>query len=65
MVSIGLAAGLEHRGKPMGLVLDVGGYHKNVITFAPSLHISDEEIEWSIALLDQLLRKAKSLRAAR
>jgi len=60
MVAIVLAGGLVHRGKAIGLVLDVGGYHKNVITLAPSLHISDEEIELAIALLDQLLRKAKS-----
>ena len=41
-------------------MLDVGGYYKNVITFAPSLHISDEEIDLGIALLDQLLRMAKA-----
>ncbi|MCL2020846.1 MAG: aminotransferase class III-fold pyridoxal phosphate-dependent enzyme [Betaproteobacteria bacterium] len=59
MVDIGLAGGLEHKGKRMGLVLDVGGYYKNVITFAPSLHISEEEIELSMALLDQLITLAK------
>jgi 4-aminobutyrate aminotransferase/(S)-3-amino-2-methylpropionate transaminase len=40
-------------------VLDVGGYHKNVITFAPSLHISADEIDLGMKLLDQLLTKAK------
>ncbi len=40
MVDIGLAGELEHDGKKIGLVLDVGGYYKNVITFAPSLHIT-------------------------
>jgi 4-aminobutyrate aminotransferase-like enzyme len=59
MVDIGLKGELEYKGKRMGLVLDVGGYHKNVITFAPSLHISDEEIELSFALLDQLITRAK------
>ncbi len=59
MVDIGLAGGLTHNGKPMGLVLDVGGYYKNVITFAPSLHISSEEIDLGLSLLDQLLTKAK------
>ena len=59
MVDIGLAGGLEHKGKKIGLVLDVGGYYKNVITFAPSLHISAEEIDLGIGLLDQLLTKAK------
>jgi 4-aminobutyrate aminotransferase-like enzyme len=62
MVAIGLSGTLELRGKPIGLVLDVGGYHKNVITLAPSLHISDEEIDWGIALLGQVLRKAKAMR---
>lgn len=59
MVDIGLGGGLEHKGKKMGLVLDVGGYYKNVITFAPSLHISAEEIDLGLSLLDQLLTKAK------
>lgn len=61
MVDIGLAGELEHNGKKMGLVLDIGGYYKNVITFAPSLHISYEEIDQGLALLDQLLTKAKKL----
>jgi len=59
MVDIGLAGGLTHKGKRMGLVLDVGGYHKNVITFAPSLHIETEEIELAMVLLDQLFTRAK------
>ncbi len=59
MVDIGLAGELEHQGRKMGLVLDVGGYYKNVITLAPSLHITTEEIDLGLALLDQLLVKAK------
>ncbi|MBB6183937.1 4-aminobutyrate aminotransferase-like enzyme [Oleiagrimonas soli] len=59
MVDIGLAGDLEHNGKKIGLVLDIGGYYKNVITLAPSLHITTEEIDLGIALLDQLLTKAK------
>jgi 4-aminobutyrate aminotransferase/(S)-3-amino-2-methylpropionate transaminase len=59
MVDIGLSGELEHRGRKMGLVLDIGGYYKNVITLAPSLHISGEEIDLGLALLDQLLRLAK------
>src|ERR1019366_10541631 len=59
MVDIGLAGELEHRGRKMGLVLDIGGYYKNVIPLAPSLHISGEEIDLGLALLDQLLRLAK------
>jgi len=59
MVDIGLAGDLEHNGKKIGLVLDVGGWYKNVITFAPSLDITHEEIDLAISLLDQLLTKAK------
>ncbi|MCL2875965.1 MAG: aminotransferase class III-fold pyridoxal phosphate-dependent enzyme [Betaproteobacteria bacterium] len=59
MADIGLKGGLEHKGKRMGLVLDVGGYHKNVITFAPSLHILEEEIELAMVLLDQLITRAR------
>jgi 4-aminobutyrate aminotransferase-like enzyme len=44
-------------GQRCGLILDVGGYHKNVITLAPSLHISREEIDLALRLLDQLLRR--------
>lgn len=59
MVHIGLAGELEYRGRRMGLVLDVGGYYKNVITLAPSLHITPEEIDQGLELLDQLLTRAK------
>jgi 4-aminobutyrate aminotransferase-like enzyme len=59
MVDIGLAGDLQHNGKKIGLVLDVGGWYKNVITFAPSLEITHEEIDLAISLLDQLLTKAK------
>ncbi|MDR1075507.1 MAG: aminotransferase class III-fold pyridoxal phosphate-dependent enzyme [Xanthomonadaceae bacterium] len=61
MVDIGLAGDLKHNGRRIGLVLDVGGYYKNVITLAPSLHISREEIDLGMALLDQLLTRAKAL----
>ena len=36
MFQIGLAGDLQIRGTKMGLVLDIGGYHKNVITLAPA-----------------------------
>jgi 4-aminobutyrate aminotransferase-like enzyme len=59
MLGIALAGDLEHGGKRMGLVLNVGGYYKNVITFAPSLEISESEIDLAIELLDQLFTRAK------
>ena len=58
MLGIALAGGLEHDGQRMGLVLNVGGYYKNVITFAPSLEISEAEIDLAIKLLDQLFTRA-------
>lgn len=60
MVDIGLEGGLEYQGQKRGLVLDVGGYYKNVITFAPSLMISRAEIDEAMVLLDQLLTRAKA-----
>jgi len=59
MVDIGLAGQLDDGGEKVGLVLDVGGYYKNVITLAPSLHISAEEIDRGLRLLDQVLTRAK------
>ena len=59
MVDIGLAGDLDHDGRKMGLVLDVGGYYKNVITFAPSLLITKPEIDLAMRLLDQLLWRVK------
>jgi 4-aminobutyrate aminotransferase/(S)-3-amino-2-methylpropionate transaminase len=48
---------LQVDGRTLGLILDVGGYHKNVITLAPSLEITLEEIDLALKLLDALLRR--------
>jgi len=48
---------LEVGGQKLGLILDVGGYYKNVITLAPSLEISRQEIDLALTLLDALLRR--------
>jgi 4-aminobutyrate aminotransferase / (S)-3-amino-2-methylpropionate transaminase / 5-aminovalerate transaminase len=53
----GLAGDLDARGKKMGLVLDVGGYYKNVFTLAPSFTITREEMDLAIELLDQLFTR--------
>ena len=53
----GLKGDLEIDGKPYGLVLDVGGYYKNVFTLAPSFTISEAEIDLGLALFEQLLRR--------
>lgn len=59
MADEGMKGDLVVDGRKYGLVLDVGGYHKNVITLAPNLMISREEIELAISLLDQLLTRAE------
>lgn len=53
----GLKGDIPMHGKKMGLVLDIGGYYKNVITLAPSLEISMEEIDLSYDLLDHLFAR--------
>src|SRR6266850_1001792 len=56
----GMKGDLKVAGKKYGLVLDVGGYHKNVITLAPSLLITKEEMDLALNLLDQLFTQAKT-----
>jgi len=53
----GLKGDIPARGKHYGLVLDVGGYYKNVFTLAPSLEITEDEIDLGIELLEALLRR--------
>lgn len=57
MAEEGLKGDLNVGGKTYGLVLDLGGYHKNVITLAPSLEITHGEIDLALQLLDALLRR--------
>jgi 4-aminobutyrate aminotransferase-like enzyme len=57
MVDEAMKADLDVGGKRYGLVLDIGGYYKNVITLAPSLDISYEEMDLAVLLLDQLFRR--------
>jgi 4-aminobutyrate aminotransferase-like enzyme len=57
MVDLGLAGDIEVGAKRYGLVLDIGGYYKNVVTLAPSLTISKEEMKLGLELLDRLLGK--------
>jgi 4-aminobutyrate aminotransferase / (S)-3-amino-2-methylpropionate transaminase / 5-aminovalerate transaminase len=59
MFQLGLEGGLEVEGRSIGLVLDIGGYYKNVVTLAPSLDITRAEIDQGIAALDIVLRRAK------
>jgi len=50
--------GIEIGGKSYGLCLDVGGYYKNTVVFAPSVEITRDEIDLGMALIDSLLRDA-------
>ena len=66
MFQIGLLGDLAIDERRMGLVLDIGGYYKNVITLAPSLEITTAEIDLAALALDQVLSRAKeSLRQDR
>jgi 4-aminobutyrate aminotransferase/(S)-3-amino-2-methylpropionate transaminase len=53
----GLKGNLGAEGRLYGLVLDVGGYYKNVFTLAPYLEITYQEIDLGIELLDQLFAR--------
>ncbi len=45
-------------GKKRGLILDVGGYYKNVFTLAPSFYISKREIDLGVDLFEEALTRA-------
>jgi 4-aminobutyrate aminotransferase/(S)-3-amino-2-methylpropionate transaminase len=53
----GMKGDLVARSRKMGLVLDVGGYYKNVFTLAPCFDITEEEIDLAVELLEQLIRR--------
>jgi len=53
----GLHGDIDLDGKRYGLVLDIGGYYKNVFTLAPSLTITRDEIDLGMALFEQLLKR--------
>jgi len=46
------------RGK-MGLVLDVGGYYKNVFTIAPCFDITEDEMDLAIECFELLFKKCR------
>jgi 4-aminobutyrate aminotransferase-like enzyme len=58
--ALGLSGELESRGRRYGLVLDVGGYYKNVFTLSPSFTITREEMDLALDLLDQLFRRCRT-----
>ncbi len=60
MFQLGLTGELQLGSATKGLILDIGGYYKNVITLAPSLEISPSEINEAILALDSVITQAKS-----
>ncbi len=54
---LGLSGKLTTAGKKRGLVLDVGGYYKNVFTLAPSFYITEKEIDLGVDLFEEALSK--------
>jgi 4-aminobutyrate aminotransferase-like enzyme len=58
IVDLGLGGKLSAGGKRRGLILDVGGYYKNVFTIAPSFYITEKEIDLGVELLEEALSKA-------
>ncbi|MFA5085721.1 MAG: aminotransferase class III-fold pyridoxal phosphate-dependent enzyme [Candidatus Omnitrophota bacterium] len=61
IVDIGLSGKLSAGGKTRGLVLDVGGYYKNVFTLAPSFYITEKEMDLGVELFEEALVKAIKL----
>ena len=64
IMNIGLSGTLTAGGKKRGLILDVGGYYKNVFTLAPSLYITKEEIDLGMALFEEALHRALKAKPA-
>jgi 4-aminobutyrate aminotransferase-like enzyme len=53
----GMKGDLHSPSGRMGLVLDVGGYYKNVFTLAPSFTMTEADIDLAVDLLEQLIRR--------
>ena len=63
IMNIGLSGTLTAGGRKRGLILDIGGYYKNVFTLAPSLYITEKEIDLGVALFEEALVRALKARA--
>jgi 4-aminobutyrate aminotransferase/(S)-3-amino-2-methylpropionate transaminase len=57
MFAEGMQGDLETSKGKRGLVLDVGGYYKNVFTIAPNFGITDAEMDLAHDLFDQLIQR--------
>lgn len=54
-----LEANLTYKGKRYGMILDVGGYYKNIFTVAPSFYATDDEIAMAHDFLDELFTRCR------
>jgi 4-aminobutyrate aminotransferase-like enzyme len=61
VTNVGLSGNLSAGGKRRGLILDVGGYYKNVFTLAPSFYIEEPEIDLAVDLFEEALQKGIAL----
>lgn len=57
IIEEGLKGDLVYASSKYGLVLNNGGYYKNVITLVPPVTITEDEITMAIDLLDQLFAR--------
>lgn len=57
IIEEGLKGDLEYKGQKCGIVLNNGGYYKNVITLVPPITITIEEIDMALELIDQLFAR--------
>ena len=57
IIEAGLRGNLTYRGKKCGLILNNGGYYKNIITIVPQLYITDDEIDMALELIDMLFSR--------
>lgn len=53
----GMKGDLKKNGKSYGLVLNVGGYYKNVFSLSPSFEITSEEIDLAVEFFDRLMQR--------
>jgi 4-aminobutyrate aminotransferase-like enzyme len=51
----GFKGNLTLDGKKYGLILNVGGYYKNVFSLSPSFEVSREEMDMAAEFLDLLI----------
>ena len=58
MFQIGLGHGLDLGSGTVGVVLNIVGYHKNVVSIVPSLQITRAEIDEGLQGLDQIVTLA-------